>query len=113
MLANLSDADLTVAYDNALADWALAEKYEHNAHLRPAIREHLEALGAERSRRRLARDEQLISEATDRAYAMQEDAPNVSVLIAQLANSLSNYVEAAKENTLITLLRAPNGGTNG
>lgn len=49
---DLTDKQLDDAFGNTVADLALAEKYEHNAHLRPAIREHFDRLNAERERRR-------------------------------------------------------------
>lgn len=50
-LSTLTDKQLDDALGNVAADWALAEKYEHNAHLRPAIRRHFDALHDEQKRR--------------------------------------------------------------
>ena len=47
----LNDADLELVYGNTLADYALAEKYEHNARLRPLIRARIDAIWAEQERR--------------------------------------------------------------
>lgn len=46
-----TDAQLRDAEDRALADLTLAERYEHNAHLVPKIRAHIDAIWAEKSRR--------------------------------------------------------------
>ena len=42
----VSDSDLEAMYDNALADFALAHRYEHNAHLRVPIERVLDELRA-------------------------------------------------------------------
>lgn len=52
-LAAVSDSDLEAMFDNALADFALAHRYEHNAHCRPGIQETLDALRAEFTSREL------------------------------------------------------------
>ncbi len=46
-LIEFSDADILLAYDNGLADFHLAEKYDHNAHLRAPIRNWLDRLRTE------------------------------------------------------------------
>jgi hypothetical protein len=48
---DLLDSELDAAYDRALADYALATKYEHNAHLLPAITQRLDACKAEYAKR--------------------------------------------------------------
>ena len=50
-VAALTDEQLALATDNALADFGMADKYEHNAHLLPPIRTHLDALYAEQRTR--------------------------------------------------------------
>lgn len=42
-------------------------------------------------------NQELIAEATDRAYAMQDDAPEVSALIARLANALEGSMARLEE----------------
>jgi len=50
-ITQATDGQLAHSLDNALADLALADKYEHNAHLREPIMEHIDRVMAEQYRR--------------------------------------------------------------
>jgi hypothetical protein len=51
VLHGATDDELRRALDGCVADLALAEKYEHNAHLRPTIRSTFDSIRAEIERR--------------------------------------------------------------